>query len=558
MKQTNNKRNRTILILAGILLGSILAATGIIYAQSLPELIQGNLFVTSDQCQACHNQLRSPTGDDISIGVQWKGSMMANSARDPYWRASVRRETMDHPSAQTAIEDKCSTCHMPMARYLAKSSGQNGVVLANIPNTRGQHGSVLGGIAQDGVSCSVCHQIATTNLGTEESFTGGFVVQDLQQNQPRPIYGPYDINEGLSHLMKSATTYQPTETDHIRQSEFCATCHTLYTHALDKDGKEVGTLPEQVPYLEWKHSAYVDSQSCQICHMPAVHGATQFTATLGQTHTGLRQHLFRGGNALMLRILSLFSNELYPLASSGEMQTIAQGSLHFLREKTAQLQLSHGQVDHQNQTLTIDVTVTNQTGHKLPTAYPSRRVWLELVVTDPSGATIFESGRLNKDGSISGNANDVDLSQYEPHYDIISTSDQVQIYEGILATPDDTVTTGLMEASQYIKDNRLLPTGFNKTTASDDIAVHGVARDDETFLDGTDTITYQITVPDSQNTFVVHATLWYQSIGFRWAVNLADYEASETEAFVRMFQSLPGASTAYALVSIQQEVKSNQ
>ena len=30
--------------------------------------------------------------------------MMANSAKDPYWQAGVRREVMDHPQAQAAIE----------------------------------------------------------------------------------------------------------------------------------------------------------------------------------------------------------------------------------------------------------------------------------------------------------------------------------------------------------------------------------------------------------------------------------------------------------------------
>ena len=31
------------------------------------------------------------TGEDISIGFAWRASMMANSSRDPYWQAGVRR-----------------------------------------------------------------------------------------------------------------------------------------------------------------------------------------------------------------------------------------------------------------------------------------------------------------------------------------------------------------------------------------------------------------------------------------------------------------------------------
>ena len=53
-----------------------------------------NLFVTSESCMACHNGLVTPDGEDVSIGVGWRGSMMANAARDPYWHAAVRREIL--------------------------------------------------------------------------------------------------------------------------------------------------------------------------------------------------------------------------------------------------------------------------------------------------------------------------------------------------------------------------------------------------------------------------------------------------------------------------------
>src|SRR5262245_7601934 len=75
-----------------------------------------SLFEPSDRCMACHNNLVTPAGEDVSIGQSWRGSMMANSSRDPYWQASVRRETIDHPRAKDAIEDECSKCHMPMMR----------------------------------------------------------------------------------------------------------------------------------------------------------------------------------------------------------------------------------------------------------------------------------------------------------------------------------------------------------------------------------------------------------------------------------------------------------
>src|SRR5262249_36763862 len=85
-------------------------------------------FQSSDRCIACHNGLSTPSGEDISIGFDWRPSMMANSSRDPYWQASVRRESIDHPESRAAIEDECSICHMPMARYESKLNGREGEV----------------------------------------------------------------------------------------------------------------------------------------------------------------------------------------------------------------------------------------------------------------------------------------------------------------------------------------------------------------------------------------------------------------------------------------------
>jgi hypothetical protein len=56
-----------------------------------------------DNCLACHNGLTAASGEDVSIGTSWRASMMANSSRDPYWQASVRREVTT-TSAQAAIE----------------------------------------------------------------------------------------------------------------------------------------------------------------------------------------------------------------------------------------------------------------------------------------------------------------------------------------------------------------------------------------------------------------------------------------------------------------------
>ena len=127
-------------------------------------------FETSDRCVACHNELKTPSGKDVSIGFNWRSSIMANSSRDPYWQASVRRETIDHPAATEHIQDECSVCHMPVTRYEAKLQGKSGEVFAHLPFSQDKK---QGKEAADGVDCSVCHQISSQRLGSRESFNGG-------------------------------------------------------------------------------------------------------------------------------------------------------------------------------------------------------------------------------------------------------------------------------------------------------------------------------------------------------------------------------------------------
>jgi len=90
-------------------------------------------FRTSDRCVACHNGLKTKEGEDISIGFAWRASIMANSSRDPYWQGSVRRESIDHPGSQAAIENECSTCHMPLTHFTARSEGKQAQVFSHLP-----------------------------------------------------------------------------------------------------------------------------------------------------------------------------------------------------------------------------------------------------------------------------------------------------------------------------------------------------------------------------------------------------------------------------------------
>lgn len=497
----------------------------------------GLIFQTSDNCMACHNSLSTPSGEDVSIGSSWRASIMANSSRDPYWQAAVRRETMDHPAASAEIQDECSVCHMPMARATANARGEKGEVFAHLPVGSGDEADDL--LAHDGVSCTMCHQITEQKLGTPESFTGRFVVNTTQ---PPSIFGPFQIDKGQTTIMRSATGFQQAEAPHLRQSELCATCHTLFTKALNAQGQVIGELPEQVMYLEWRHSAFQgEQQSCQSCHMPVVEEETPIASVLGPPRKGLARHTFVGGNFFMLRMLSRYRGELGVAALPQELDASVRRTVHNLQSATAAVAVERAEIADGR--LNVDVAVQNLTGHKLPTAYPSRRAWLHVTIRGRNGRQVFESGALAPSGLIQGNDNDADAVRFEPHYAEIRQADQVQIYESMMVDSAGAVTTGLLNGVRYIKDNRLLPRGFDKASAASDIAVVGGAVQDADFTGGSDRTRYSVAVTPVDAPFAVDVELRFQPIGFRWAENLKPYESTETGRFVRYYESMSSASS---------------
>jgi hypothetical protein len=501
---------------------------------------RGSLFISSENCMACHNNLSTSTGEDVSIGSSWRATMMANSSRDPYWQAAVRRETADHPEAAAEIEHECSVCHMPMSHTVEVANGLPGRVLDHLPFTDRREELDL--LAADGVACAICHQIRPDKLGTPESFTGGYVIDVETPFEKRQVFGPFKIESGQTRIMNSATGMVPTEGTHIRQSEMCATCHTLYTSALGPGGKPVGRLPEQMPFLEWQHSEFREKQSCQSCHMPVVAEPTRIASVLGEQREDMSRHTFRGGNFFVLRMLNRYRTELDVAALPVELDREANGTLEMLRRDTARLSI--GGVETAGGSLKFDLTAENLAGHKLPTGYPSRRAWLHVVVRDANGSIVFESGRLAADGSIEGNDNDADASAFEPHHAEITNAADVQIYESILADVNGGVTTGLLNAVSYRKDNRLLPRGFVKETAAADIAVFGAARDDGNFAGGRDTVRFAVQTGNTAGPWAIAAELLYQPIGFRWARNLAPYGAAETQRFLRYYTEMNGGGAA--------------
>jgi len=495
----------------------------------------GDLFLTSDNCMACHNGMISPQGQDLSIGIDWRSTMMANASRDPYWQAGVRRETLDHPKASSAIEHECSLCHMPMAHVQAKALGQDESVFVNLGRAATGPRTLL---AQDGVSCTVCHQIRPDNFGKPESFVGGFSI-DTDSSHPRKAMGPFDVKGPVARVMASATLFTPEKASHLRASELCATCHTLITQALDGDGKPVGRLPEQVPYQEWLESSFRPSTTCADCHLPKVAGETPVANLLAEPRSGVGRHEFLGGNFMVPGILKALRAPMPALGQ--DLERDMEKTRTFLSEKAATLAIVDPAVVEGK--LTATLVVENLAGHKLPTAYPSRRAWLHVVVKDQAGATLFESGALDSAGRIVGNDNDTDATRFEPHHAVIASSEEVQIYEAILGDLQGRVTTGLLQATSYLKDNRVLPRGFDKTKAAADVAVKGGALADGDFSGGADRVGLSVALPKDAIPATLQAELLYTPIGYRWAENLRVVDSVESRRFARGHDAMRARST---------------
>ncbi|HXJ22490.1 MAG TPA: hypothetical protein VMT03_19890 [Polyangia bacterium] len=502
------------------------------------------LFATSDRCLACHDRLATPSGEDISIGFAWRASIMANAARDPYWQAAVRRETLDHPADGAAIQDECAACHMPMARFQDHVAGRQTEIFSRLPvEPRPGGGDPL---AIDGVSCSLCHQLQNGGPGMGLEHDAEFRIDVTRAWGQRPALGPYDVPQPRAGIMRSATGFIPQRADNIERSELCSTCHTLYT--MNDAGttaggqKQVIRFPEQVPYLEWQASAFAREKTCQACHMTFVAERAPATSVLGEPRDNVARHGFQGANFLMLGMLARFAAELGVQALPQELSLSRARTLELLRTGAATLSIARAGV--RDGRLEAEVVVANTTGHKLPTAYPSRRAWLRFVVRDAAGRPLFASGELRPDGSIEGNDNDRDPLAFEPHRRVIESAEQVQIYESIMADARGRVTTGLLSAVRYAKDNRLLPRGLDKAAAASDYAVRGQARDDPDFQGGGDRVLYRVNLPAAATgPFRIDVELLYQPIAYRWAHNLEAYRAAaEPARFVGYYDAMSGGT----------------
>lgn len=506
-------------------------------------------FATSLQCGQCHASgeaaaaLRDAAGRPVGMLDLWRSTMMGSAARDPYWRAVVSAEIARRPAVREAIEHKCMRCHVPMSSAQAALDGVDppglDVLAAATPE---------GTIARDGVSCTVCHQITTKGLGAEESWSGGFAIA-----ADRIAYGPHQ--DFFATPMLNQSSFTPTTGPHIRASALCGTCHTLFTGAMDADGAPTGeVLPEQTPYLEWRNSDFVDegelvgssAATCQACHVPKTDAdGVPLSTRVARRPDGkdfptipdrdIGRHLFVGGNTLVAAMIRDVAALVAPDVPAAAYDATIGAAREQLQQRTATLQM--GPATWKDGVLSAEVGVGNLAGHKLPTAYPSRRIFLRLRALDGAGATVASLGEVDGAGRlvVGGAPRSEELAGGGtlPHRDTIDAWDQVQVWETVLGDADGAPTFSLLSAGRYLKDDRILPLGWAADGPHADVTAPVGVDGDGDFGPGRDVVTFHLPLATAPAKVV--ATLLYQPIAPRHVAELAAVQTDEVAIFLGLW-----------------------
>jgi cytochrome c553 len=338
---------------------------------------------------------------------------------------------------------------------------------------------------------------------------------------------------------------------------------------------------EQATYLEWQNSAFSEAdtlRSCQSCHMytgfETPDGSvridkitTQIASIQDSTYPevanrmpaadldvplreGYRRHNFAGLNAFMVEMLSQFRNEMglsrtspMTYATTGAELTLQTMEIQ-ARDETADVALA---VSEPGEGLLAEVTVTNKTGHRLPSGVGFRRAFLEVRAVDGAGDILWCSGCTNSVGVIVG-ADGLPLATefldvvpegasealYQPHHRLIDDENQVQIYEELTQNSERAFTTSFVHRIYHPKDNRLMPEGalrpgtlafaakFGESTVTAAFMKatmpEGDAATDPDFTPGSDRVAYAIALPKGVDPgdVTVTATLYYQAIPPYW------------------------------------------
>lgn len=319
-------------------------------------------------CAACH-----PVQYD-----GWKGSMHANSFVDP-----VFQKVWDMAEKATGgiLMNDCGACHTPI-----------GTVTGNVAHDQEQSVFTAGPLAEQGVSCDVCHTITKTNFLQSAYLEHGNASFKIEPTGPGGAKrGPFGDAVSPYHV----TEYSELHT----KADFCGNCHQIFN--------SLSGFPVERTYDEWKYSPYARAGIvCQDCHMNPVDVAVRVAkemvpvkelsgldqggvAGIGakKTRQVVHSHYFAGGNTLVTSLLHGEDSVNYKEATKR-------------LQSAAELEVGLDQRADGLYDLRVDVHNV-ASGHYLPTSLTDiREIWIEVVVRDSKENIIFSSGMLDEHGEL--------------------------------------------------------------------------------------------------------------------------------------------------------------
>ena len=262
-------------------------------------------------------------------------------------------------------------------------------------------------------------------------------------------------------------------------AQSCVECHMSRGLQDEEHGIDLADVATRIAAIQ--DATYPDAENM----------ASVEDLTIEVRREGYRRHDFSGLNLFLLELFRQFDDVLgvrttdFMTGSQRDLPDAIAGMEATARRETATLAVDAGvETRGGEQLLTADVRVTNETGHRFPTGVGFRRAFLTLQVVHPGGhplvtdhtrdEVLWSSGRANELGVLVDEGGEplpsefftidpaTGLAARQPHHAVITSSDQVQIYESLLCDNDGTFTTSFVHGCVTKKDNRLLPRGWTK------------------------------------------------------------------------------------------------
>ncbi len=323
------------------------------------------------------------------IYQEWKSSAHRWSAEDEFFQ-EVRTVTTRVKGMQET--EKCGACHDPVSML----SGHKDPTLGR---------SAPG--YEEGDSCVVCHAVRKV----DERGIGSYVL-----GAPRAYL--YDFASGryaraLNHFLIRAYPDQHNqdyELSLLRKPESCAPCHKEF----DVLDEREGPVQVETQYDDWKRGKWNTDQDpsrrlyCQQCHMHLVTTSVQdadpydLKSVLGRRH---RNHSFAAANQYMPLAIGVhdphFHLRLVDDWLRGEREVPEIASV-WPGGPIVELRIEAPPQARVQDEIAFKIKLTNKkVGHGFPTGPLNiARAWIEIVVQDVSGRTVFHSGMLDDQNHI--------------------------------------------------------------------------------------------------------------------------------------------------------------